>query len=154
MSNFKVTGDKKLPFFLTQIECFRTVTPVWIHQWLWYDAQSLTYMHNTVEVPYYFSRSSVKFQGHTGQKISPILTRIGRFPTVTPIWIHPWLWNDAQSLLCIEEVTYCFPWSSMEFKGHTGQKLLILTRIGRFWTVTLFEFTDGFEMMHKAWHSI
>ena len=26
---------------LTRIECFRLVTPVWIHQWLWNDAQSL-----------------------------------------------------------------------------------------------------------------
>ena len=39
-SNFKVTRDKTLPI-LTRIERFRTVTPVWIHQWLWNDAQSL-----------------------------------------------------------------------------------------------------------------
>ena len=103
------------------------------------------------EVPYCFSRSSVKFQGHTAKKIadfdpiwvfpdcnsslnspmatkwctklevaqkrcpivfqghssnfkvtrdkkSPILTRIERFRTVTLVWIHWWLWNDAQSL--------------------------------------------------------
>ena len=103
------------------------------------------------EVPYCFSRSSVKFQGHTALKIvefdpnwafpdcnsslkSPmatkwctklevalkrcpiffqghtsnckvtrpkkswILTQIGRFRTVTPVWIHRWLWNVAQSL--------------------------------------------------------
>ena len=103
------------------------------------------------EVPYCFSRSFVKFQGHTGHKIanfdpnwafpdcnfslnslmamkwctklgatwkrcpivfqghlsnfkvtrdnkSPILTRIERFRTVTSVWIHWWLWNDAQSL--------------------------------------------------------
>ena len=51
------------------------------------------------EVSYCLSRSSVKFQGHPGQKKSPILTRIGRFRTVTPVWIHRWLWNDAQSLI-------------------------------------------------------
>ena len=39
-SNFKVTQDKKLPI-LTQIERFRTVTPIWIHRWIWNDAQSL-----------------------------------------------------------------------------------------------------------------
>ena len=49
------------------------------------------------EVPYCFSRSSVKFQGHTALK-SPNLTQIGRFRTVTPVWIHQWLWNAAQSL--------------------------------------------------------
>ena len=29
---------------------------------------------------------------------STILSRIERFPTVTPLWIHRWLGNDAQSL--------------------------------------------------------
>ena len=103
------------------------------------------------EVPYCFSRSSVKFQGHTALKIvefdpnwafpdcvssleSPMatkwctklevvlkrcpivfqghpsnfkvtrlwkssnLTQIGRFRTVTQVWNHRWLRNDAQSL--------------------------------------------------------
>ena len=103
------------------------------------------------EVPYCFSRSSVKFHGHTALKIveldpnwtfpdfnsslnSPmatkwstkleaaykrcpivfqghpsnckvtrlkklsVLTQIRRFRTVTPVWIHQWLRNDAQSL--------------------------------------------------------
>ena len=45
--------DKKLPI-LTQIESFRTVTPIWIHRWIWNDAQSIE------EVPYCFSRSSNK----------------------------------------------------------------------------------------------
>ena len=40
LSNFKVTWLKKVSIF-TQIGHFRTVTPVWIHQWLWNDAQSL-----------------------------------------------------------------------------------------------------------------
>ena len=49
------------------------------------------------EVPYCFSRLSVKFQGHKGQT-SLILSGIERFRTVTPVWIRPWLWNDLQSL--------------------------------------------------------
>ena len=39
-TNFKVTWLTKL-LNLTQIGHFRTVTPVWIHQWLRNDAQSL-----------------------------------------------------------------------------------------------------------------
>ena len=39
-SNFKVTRLKKSSN-LTQIGRFRTVTPVWSHQWLWNAAQSL-----------------------------------------------------------------------------------------------------------------
>ena len=82
------------------------------------------------EVPYCFSRSSIKLQGNTGQKIADFdpscvfqdcsvslntqmrcctklevarraqnfLTQIGCFRTVTPVWIHHWLWNDGQSL--------------------------------------------------------
>ena len=59
-------------------------------------------MHKTwssiEEVPYCFSRSSVKFQGHTALKITN-LTQIWRFRTVTPVWIHWWIWNNAQSLM-------------------------------------------------------
>ena len=36
------------------------------------------------EVSYCFPRSSVKYQG--------------QIRTVPPVWIHQWLWNDAQSL--------------------------------------------------------
>ena len=49
------------------------------------------------DVPY-------SFQGHlsnfnvTRDKGSSILTQIGRFRAVTPVWIHWWLWNDAHSL--------------------------------------------------------
>ena len=46
---------------------------------------------------YCFSMSSVKLQGHTGQKSSNLI-QIGRFGTVTPVWIHKWPPNDAQSL--------------------------------------------------------
>ena len=34
----------------------------------------------------------------TRLKKSSNLTQIGRFRTVTPVWIHWWLWNVAQSL--------------------------------------------------------
>ena len=50
-------------------------------------------------------RCPIVFQGHllnfkvAQDKILPILTRIDRFRTVTPDWMHSWLWNDAQSLM-------------------------------------------------------
>ena len=49
------------------------------------------------EVPYCFSRSSVKFQGHTALKIVKF-DPICRFRTVTQVWIHQWVRNDPQSL--------------------------------------------------------
>ena len=66
-SSIKFQGQAaKKSSILTQIECFRTVTPVWIHQ-------CFETMHkawsSTKDVPYCFSRSSVKFQGHARQKI-------------------------------------------------------------------------------------
>ena len=89
-SKVKVTELK------TQFSRFRAVTPVWIHMWLWNHVQSLMFLR-IGEVPYCFSRSSVKFQGHMAKKTSH-LTKIGRFRTVTPVWIHLWLRNDTQSL--------------------------------------------------------
>ena len=73
------------------------------------------------EVPYCFSRSCVKFQGHTGQKIADF----------DPNWAFPdynFSLNSLMALkwcttLCgIEEVLYCFSKSSIKFQGHTGQK--------------------------------
>ena len=136
------------------------------------------------EVPYCFSRSPVKFEGHTGQKIAdfypnlafpdcnsilnrymtmkwctklevaenvcpivfqghplnlevigdkkiPILIQIERFWTVTPVWIHHWLWNDTQSLHSKEDVSYfffiffCLP---SNFQVKWAPKLMIWTQ--------------------------
>ena len=49
----------------TQLNRFRTVTPVWIHIWWWNHAYGLMILG---EVPYCFSRSSVKFQSHMALK--------------------------------------------------------------------------------------
>ena len=77
LSNFEVTGDKKSPI-LTQIEHFRTVTPVWIRRWLWNDAQSLKYYRGGALL---FLRPSIIFPGHMGPKINdlnPILSKNAR----------------------------------------------------------------------------
>ena len=79
-SNFKVTWYKTSPI-LTQIGRFWTI--------------GRSQLLNPSDLP--CSRSSVKFQGHTALKTSNF-TQIGRFRTVTPVWIHQWLRNDAQSL--------------------------------------------------------
>ena len=46
--------------------------PIWIYRWL-------EMMHRAEEVPFCFLRSSVKFQGHTDQKIDN-LAQIWAFP--------------------------------------------------------------------------
>ena len=132
-SNFKATRDNKSPI-LTPIERFRTVTLVWIHRWLWNDAQSLKQQRRGallfVEVIHHISRSY-------GTKKSPILTPIERFQTVNPVLIHQWLWNDAQSLkqqrrgaLLFVEVIHQIS------RSHGTTKSPILTPIERFQTVS------------------
>ena len=71
-SNFKVTRLKKSSI-LTQIGRFRTVTPDWIHQWLRNDAQTWSSIE---EVPYWFLRSSIKFQGGDQMDATLLLSEI------------------------------------------------------------------------------
>ena len=73
------------------------------------------------KVPYFFSRWSVKFQGHTGQK-SPNLTPIERFRTVTP-WNSPMALNYCTKLEVAKKGVLLFLRSSIKFQGHTGQKI-------------------------------
>ena len=94
LSNFKVTRDKNLPI-LTRIERFRTVTLVWIHWWLWNDSQSLKQHRRSALL--LFKVICQILRSHGTKKLL-ILTQIEHFRTVTPVWIHQWLWNDAQSL--------------------------------------------------------
>ena len=54
---------------------------------------------------------------------------------------------------CLKEVSYRFQ-GSVKFQGHTVNKSSILTHIGRFRTVTPFEFTIGCKMIHKVGSSI
>ena len=52
-----------------------------------------------------WKRCPIDFQGHTSNcKVTQLkktsnLTQIGPFRTVTPVWIHWWIWNDTQSLM-------------------------------------------------------
>ena len=64
----KVQGQRskvKVTEVNTQLDRFRTVTPVWIHIWWWNDGYSLMMLMRGALL---FSRSSVKFQGHTALK--------------------------------------------------------------------------------------
>ena len=126
---------------LTHSGRFRTVTPVWIHQWLCNDAQVLKLQkerslfkvtqdkkianfyqnwpfpdcNSSLNIPMALKcctklnvvskRCPVLFQGHPSNFNSRgtikfrIFTWIVGFPTVTPVWIHRWIWSDAQSLM-------------------------------------------------------
>ena len=83
--NYKVTQEKKSPN-LTQIGRFWAVNLICLIDGY---HMMLKACISKDEVPYYFSMSSVTFQGPMGQKV----TRIGPFRIVIPVWIHQWLFN-------------------------------------------------------------
>ena len=76
-----------------------------------------------VEVPYCFSRSYVKFQGHTALKNRRIWPKLGvsgqqlQFEFTDGYEMLHKAWNSKG------EVPYCFPRSSIKFQGNTGQNI-------------------------------
>ena len=91
------------------------------------------------------SRSEVKGQGHT---------QLSGFRTVTPVWIHIWWWNDAYSLMLLRRGAL-FLTSSVKFQGHAALKLVEFDPDWGFPdSNSTFEFTNGLEMMHKAWSRV
>ena len=75
------------------------------------------------EVPYCFSRWSVKFQGHTGQKNRQFWPKL----VVSGLLLQFEFTNGYEKMQkawgSIEEVPYCFSRWSVKFQGHTGQKI-------------------------------
>ena len=51
------------------------------------------------------------------------MTKIGRFRTVTPLWIHWWLWNDAQSWKQYRRVALLFSKVIRQISRSYGTKI-------------------------------
>ena len=50
-----------------------------------------------------------KGQGQRSKvKVTEVNTKLSRFRTVTPVWIHIWWWNDAQSLMLLRRGVLLF----------------------------------------------
>ena len=50
-----------------------------------------------------------KGQGQRSKvKVTEVMTLFSHFRTVTPVWIHIWQWNDAQSLMLLRRVALLF----------------------------------------------
>ena len=97
-----------------------------------------------------------KGQGQRSKvKVTEVNTLLSRFRTVTPVWIHIWWWNDAQSLMLLRTGALLFlkviPQIS---RSHGSKKRQIWPRLGVSGLQLQFESTNGYEMMHKAWSSI
>ena len=101
------------------------------------------------EVPYCFSKSSVKFQGNAGQTIAKF----------DPNWVFP-DWNSSLKFTegyemmhtdwsCIKEVPYRISRLSVKFQGHTGPKIAYFHPS---WAFLDSNSTDRFAITtHKAW---
>ena len=97
------------------------------------------------EVPYCFPRPSIKFQGHKGQKIDDLDQIWARLLGRSQL-------SNPSDLPCSR--------SSDKFQGHTALKIVEFDLDWAFpdcnssLNSPMFEFTNGYEMMHKAWSSI
>ena len=103
-------------------------------------------------------KSDVHAKGHGRRskvKVTEVTTQLNRFRTVTPVGIHIWWWDDAYSLIMLRRGALLF------FKvihrismSHGSKNRRIWPRLGVSGLKLKFEFTNGYEMMQKAWRSI
>ena len=88
------------------------------------------------EEPYWFSRSSVKFQGHSGQKSAvstPISAFWVRFRTITQVLVHGWLWNIRYRLKVYKRGTLLIFKVIRKISRSQRPKSAISTPISVFW---------------------
>ena len=58
-----------------------------------------------------------KGQGQRSKvKVTEVITQFDHFGTVSPVWIHIWRWNDAQSLMGLERCPIVFQGHRSNFK--------------------------------------
>ena len=98
---------------------------------------------------------------HAGQgqrskvKVTGVTTQLNRFRTVTPVWIHIWWWNDAYSLMLHRKGALLFFKVIRQIsRSHDSKNRRIWPRLGVSGLQLKYEFTNGYEMLHKAWSSI
>ena len=92
------------------------------------------------EMPYCFPRSSIKFQGHTGQNITDF----------DPNWAFP----DYRPVAAFKSLSFAlFKVIRQISRSHGSKNRSIWPKLGVSGQQLQFEFTDGYEMLHKAWNS-
>ena len=97
-----------------------------------------------------------KCQGQRSKvKVTEVTTQLNRFRTVTPVWIHIWWWNAAYSLIMLRRGALLFFKVIRQIsRSHGSKNRLFWPRLGVSGLWLQFEFTNGYEMLHKAWSSI
>ena len=106
------------------------------------------------EVPYCFARPSVKFQSRTALKIAAF-DPDREFPDCNSSLNSPMATKCCTKLeVAYKRCPIVFQGNPSNFKVTRDNLSPISTRIERFWSVNLVWFTNGFEIMRKAWGSI
>ena len=122
------------------------VTPFWLCS------------HHRIIMKFSNDKSDVhaKGQGQRSKvKVTEVMTPFSRFQTVTPVWIHILRWKDAYSLLLLRRSALLFFKVIHQISmAHGSKNHRIWPRLGVSGLLLQFEFTNGYEMMHKAWSSI
>ena len=97
-----------------------------------------------------------KGQGHRSKvRVAEVSTQLNRFRTVTPVWIHIWWWNDAYSLIMLRRDALLFLKVIRQISRSRGSKNhRIWPRLSVSGLLLQFQFTNGYEMQHKAWSRI
>ena len=105
----------------TQLDRFRTVTPVWIHIWWWNDAYSLMLLRRGALLFLKVIRQISRSHGSKNRQIWPKLGVSGlyrKFQYTNSYEMMHTAWSR------IEEVPYCFSRSYIKFQGHTALKIV------------------------------
>ena len=102
------------------------------------------------------SDAHAKGQGQRSKvKVTEVNTQLSCFRTITPVWIHIWWWNDAQSLMLLRRGALLFLGVIHQIsRSHGSKNCWFWTKLDISGLHLQFEFANGYEMMHKAWSSI
>ena len=105
----------------TQLNCFWTVTPVWIHIWWWNDTYDFVLLRRGALLFLKVIRQISRSHGAENRQIWP---RLG----VSGLYLQFEFTNGYKMLhkawSSIEEVPYCFARSSVKFQGRTALKIV------------------------------
>ena len=102
------------------------------------------------------SNVHAKGQGQRSKvKVTELNTQLSRFRTLTPVWIHIWQWNHAHSWKQHRRGALLFFKVICQIsRSHGSKNRRIWPRLGVSGLLLQFEYTNGYEMMHKAWSSV
>ena len=96
-----------------------------------------------------------KGQGQRSKvKVTEVNTQLSRFRTLTPVWIHIGRWNHAHSWKQHRRGALLFFKVIRQIStSHGSKNHRIWPKLGVSGQQLQFKFTDGYEMLHKAWNS-